>query len=73
MLAQRRGVQVLVIEVERFVVVVEARQVRVGENVRQHAEFTADARVDRAVGVADPAALPLVLVFPFFRVADPGF
>src|SRR5690606_54388 len=71
-LAQRRGVQVLVVEVERLVVVVDAGQVRVGEDVRQHAELAADARVDGAVGIADPAALPLLLVFPFLGVADAG-
>ena len=64
--------QVLVVEVERFVVVVDLGQVRVGEDVRQHAELAADARADRTVRRAHPAALPLLLVFPFLRVADPG-
>ncbi|MOA22270.1 hypothetical protein D3C78_1428170 [compost metagenome] len=63
--------QVLVVKVERFVVVIQAWQVRVGKDVRQHPELAADARVDAAVAVADPAALPLVLVFPLFRVTDP--
>ncbi len=72
MLGDRRGVQVLVVEVERLVVVVDRRQVRVGEDVRQHAELAADLRVDGAVAVAHPAALPLVLVFPLLRVADAG-
>lgn len=67
-----RGMQVLVVEVERFVVVVDLGQVRVGEDVRQHAELAADARADRTVCRAHPAALPLLLVFPFLRVADPG-
>jgi hypothetical protein len=63
---------VLVVEVERLVVVVDGRQVRVGEDVRQHAELAANARVDRAILVAHPAAVPLVLVFPLFRVTNTG-
>ncbi|MCY1231524.1 hypothetical protein D9M72_439770 [compost metagenome] len=70
--AQRGGMQVLVVEVERLVVVVDARQVRVGEDVRQHAELAADPRVDRAILVADPAALPFLLVLPFLGIADTG-
>ncbi|MNO89224.1 hypothetical protein D3C76_807020 [compost metagenome] len=66
----RRGVQVLVVEVERLVVVVDLRQIRVGEDVRQHAELAADARGDGAVAIALPAALPLLLVFPFLRITD---
>ncbi len=67
-----RGVQVLVVEVEGLVVVIDFRQVRVGEDVRQHAELAADARDDGAVGVTLPAALPLLLVLPLFRVTDAG-
>src|SRR5690606_15940682 len=57
---------------ERLVVVVDGRQVRVGEDVRQHAKLPTDPRVDGAVAVAHPAALPLVLVLPLLGVADAG-
>src|SRR5690606_20747305 len=55
-LAGFRGVQVLVVEGEGLVVGVDLRQVRVGEDVRQHPPLAADARVDAASGVAHPAA-----------------
>ena len=71
--AQRGGVQMLVVEIERLVVVVDFRQVGVGEDVRQHPELAADFRVDGAVAVAHPAAVPFVLVFPLLGVADAGF
>src|SRR5690606_34497303 len=64
------GVQVLVVEGEGFVVVVDFRQVGVGEDVRQYPPFAADTRVDAAVGIAHPAAAPLLLVRPFLWVAD---
>ncbi len=67
-----RVVQVLVVEIERLVVIVDLRQVRVGEDFRQHADAVAHARLQLAVDFADPAALPLLLVFPVLRVADAG-
>ena len=66
------GVQMLVIEIERLVVVVDLGQIRVGEDVRQYPETATDLRADLAGAVAHPAALPLVLVLPLFRVTDTG-
>src|SRR5690554_1972339 len=66
------GVQVLVVVVKRFVVVINFRQVRVGEDVRQYPELATDAGADLAGAVAHPAALPFVLVLPLFRVANTG-
>ena len=71
-LAVASGVQVLVVEIERLVVVVNLGQVRVGEDVRQYPETATDLRADLAGAVTHPAALPLVLVLPLFRVADTG-
>ncbi len=68
----RRRLQVVVVEGEGLVVVVDLRQVRVGEDAHQQLPLAALARADRAVGVADPAAVPLVLVLPFLGVADAG-
>ena len=73
MLALRRGMQMLVIVGEGFVIVVDARQLRVGEDFCQHANAVAEARRQLTGDPADPAALPLLLVFPVFRVADTGF
>ncbi|MNN38777.1 hypothetical protein D3C81_1527890 [compost metagenome] len=60
----------LVVVGERLVVVVDLRQVRVGEQVREDAGAAALARRERAVGLALPAAVPLALVLPFLGVAD---
>ena len=68
-----RVVQVLVIEVERLVVVVDLRQVGVGEDLGQHAPATTGARHQLAAAVAHPTAVPLFLVFPFFGITDAGF
>ena len=68
----RRRLQVVVVEGEGLVVVVDFRQVRVGEDFHQQLPLAALARHDGAVGTAHPAALPLVLVLPFLRVADAG-
>src|SRR6185503_15657427 len=64
--------QVLVVERERLVVIVQLGQVRVGEDLRQQAELAALLRLDPAVAVFHPAAVPAVLVLPVLRVADPG-
>ena len=65
--------QVFVVEGEGFVVVVDLRQVGVGEQVRQDAQLAALARFQLAGRGALPAALPLFLVFPFLGIADAGF
>ena len=64
--------QVLVVEGERLVVVVDLGQVRVGEDAHQQLPLRALARLDPAVGLAHPAAVPLVLVLPLLRIADAG-
>ena len=69
----RGAVQILVIEGERFIVIVNLRQHGVGENFRQDAHFSAEARGQLAVNTADPSALPLILIFPVFRIADTRF
>src|SRR5690606_1093641 len=71
-LAFRRLVQVLVVEVERLVVVVDLRQDGVGEDVGQHAQAAAGLQHQLAGGAAHPAAVPLALVLPFLGIADAG-
>ncbi len=68
----RRALQVVVVEGEGLVVVVDLRQVGVGEDAHQQLPLAALARLDAAVGLAHPAAVPLVLVLPLLRVADAG-
>ena len=68
----RRLLQVLVVEGERLVVVVDLRQIGVGEDVGQHAPLAADARLDLAVLLAPPAAVPALLVLPILGIADAG-
>ena len=67
-----RRLQVVVVERERLVVVVDLRQVRVGEDAHQELPPRALPRLDAAVRLADPAAVPLVLVLPFLGIADAG-
>ena len=71
-LALGRRLQMGVVEGERFVVVVDFRQVRIGEDVGQDTPLGADARLDGAVGAALPAALPALLVLPILGIADAG-
>ena len=66
------GMQVLVVESERLIVVVHFGQVGVGENIRQHPPFATNTRFYPTVGTAHPAALPLGLVLPLFGIADTG-
>src|SRR3990167_1643998 len=61
-----------VVEGEGLVVVVDLRHVRIGEQAHQQLPLAALARLDRAIAVAMPAAVPLVLVFPFLGVANAG-
>ena len=68
-----RGIlQVLVVVGERLVVVVDLRQVGVGENVGQDFQTATLLGHELAVGFAHPAAVPFFLVFPVFREADTG-
>src|SRR5690606_12763376 len=66
------GLQPFVFERVRLVEVVDLRQVRVGEDLRQDAPLGALLGLDLAVGLADPAALPAFLVLPILRVTDAG-
>ena len=70
MLHLRRRLQVAVVEVEGLVIVVDLGQVGVGEDLGQDAPFGAHARLDLAVGLAPPAAVPLLLVLPLLGIAD---
>src|SRR5690606_6683661 len=66
----RRAVKVLVIEGEGLVIVVDLRQVGIGEDLGQHAPLAAEARLDPAVAQPPPAAVPAVLVLPLLGIAD---
>ena len=68
----RRLLQVLVVEGEGLVVVVDLGQVGIGEDLGQHAPFAADLRLQLAVPLAHPAAVPAVLVLPVLGIADAG-
>ena len=68
----RRGVKMLVVEGERLVVVVDLRQIGIGEDIGENAPFGAHARLELAVFLAQPAAIPALLVFPFLGIADAG-
>ena len=62
----------LVIVGEWLVILVNFRQVRVGENLGQQTEFSTHFRFELAVAVQGPATIPHVLVFPFARITDTG-
>ena len=70
MFALRRVMQILVVIIKRLVVIIDARQMRVGEDFTQQHRAIAHARLQFTVNFADPAALPFFLVFP---VADDDF
>src|SRR5262245_8910305 len=60
--------QILVLEVEGFVVVVYFGQIGIGEDTPLPSKLGADL----AVGQAPPATLPAILVFPVLWIADTG-
>src|SRR5215469_370222 len=62
-----------VIVSEGFIVVVDFRQMRVREYLREDREPSALLRRDLAVLLALPAAVPALLVLPIFGIADAGF
>ena len=64
--------QMAVIEVERFVIVIDFRQVGIGEDLCQDAPLGTHFGLDLPIGLANPAAVPGLLVFPVLRVADTG-
>jgi hypothetical protein len=65
--------QVVVVKGEGLVVVVDLGQIGIGENLRQHTPFAADFRLQLAVLLAHPTAIPAVLVLPILGIADAGF
>src|SRR5690606_151220 len=65
-----RMMEIGILEIERLVVVVDFRQIRVGEDVGQDPPLAAHARLDPAVRLPIPAALPAALVLPVLRIAD---
>ena len=70
MFALRRVMQILVVIIKRLVVIIDARQMRVGEDFSQQHRAIAHARLQFTVDFADPAALPFFLVFPVVRETD---
>ncbi|MCY1544712.1 hypothetical protein D9M68_806120 [compost metagenome] len=62
----------VVVEGVGLVVVVDLRQVGVGEDAHEQLPLAALPGLDGAVGLADPAPVPLVLVFPLLGVTDAG-
>src|SRR3546814_18357906 len=65
-------VKVGILVVERLVVVVDLRQVGIGEDVGEDSPLAAHARLDPAVPLSPPAAVPAALVFPVLRITDAG-
>ena len=70
-LGQRRVLQARIVIGERLVVIVDLRQVRVGEDVQQLRCAPAGLELQLAVDQR-PAAPPFFLVFPVFWIADTG-
>src|SRR5699024_4680612 len=60
--------QPLIIEVERLVIVVDFRQMRVVEDLGEQAPLAALARRDFAVVTPYPTAFPTILVFPVLGI-----
>ena len=71
-LGQRRGDQLLVVVGPGLVVVVDLRQVGVGEDRQQLLDPPAGLQPQPALAVELPAAAPLLLVLPALGVADAG-
>src|SRR5581483_1426257 len=66
----RSVMEVLVLEIEWLIVIVDLRQIGIGEDIGQHTPFAAHPRFDAAARGTPPAAIPAVLVLPVLRVAD---
>ena len=71
-LGLRRILQIGVVVVPRLVIVVDGGQVGVGEDIGQNLEFAALFGNDFAILDPFPTAVPLLLIFPVFRIADAG-
>ena len=67
--AFRRGMQVLIVKIERLVIIVDPRQMRVSEDFTQQHGTVTHARLQFAVDFTDPAAFVFFLVFPVSREA----
>ncbi|MNE42491.1 hypothetical protein D3C80_1366170 [compost metagenome] len=65
--------QILVVKIKGFVVIIDARHMRVGEDFTQQQRTVTHTRLQFAVDFADPAALPFFLVFPVGREACTRF
>lgn len=63
----------LVIEGKGFVIVVNLRQVRVGEDFGEDRQASPLFGCDLAVLLSLPTTLPALLVLPVFGIADAGF
>ena len=70
MFAFRRVMQILVVKIKRLVVIIDSRQMRVGEDFTQQHRAVAHARLQFTVDFTDPAAFPFFLVFPVVRETD---
>src|SRR5690606_38819992 len=64
---------VLVVEVERLVIVVDLRQIGVGENLGENAPLRTHLWLELAAARTLPSAVPTLLVFPITRITDTGF
>ncbi len=64
--------QMPIIVVERLIIVVDFRQIWIGKDFSKNAPFRTHLGFDLAVLLADPAAIPLLLVFPLFRETNTG-
>ena len=70
-LGQRRILQARIVVGEGLVVIVDLRQIRIGENVQQLRHAAAGFQLQLAV-VQHPAAFPFLLVLPLLGIADTG-
>ena len=58
-----------IVEGERFVIIVDFRQIRVGENLGKKPPFSAHPRL-QATALLGPSAVPPFLVFPILGITD---
>src|SRR5690606_12624560 len=63
--------QVVVIEIERFVIIVDLGQVGIGKNIRQDPPF-GPLFWPQLAALTYPAAVPAILVFPVGGIAHAG-
>ncbi|WP_419721859.1 hypothetical protein [Salmonella enterica] len=63
----------LIIEGKGFIVIIDLRNHRVGENFANYPHFAAQTGPYLAINITNPTALPLLLVFPIFGIANTRF